>query len=179
MTTKHRPRNVRRPRTKPPPLSAYKTVGHEIKSLRDAYGEYAKLARANHSHSELKNTTLEAFLLHVRNLRVFFIGTNNNDDILAIDFMNPRPRFRLPMLHKLRHRLDKRLAHPSYKRARGKKQWPVGALLAELTEPWNLFLRRLATANPLARAVFAREFDNSVMADHAVDSGSVGSHRIR
>lgn len=157
MTTKRRTRNVRQPRTKRPPLSAYETVGYEIKSLCDAYGEYARLVRASNTPSSLKNATLEAFLIHVRNLRDFFVGTDNWDDILAIDFVSPRPRFRFPTLRSLRHRLDKRLAHPSYKRARGKDQWPVGALLTELTDAWTLFLRRLATANPRARAVFARE----------------------
>jgi hypothetical protein len=158
MPTKPRQRKLRTPRSKRPPLSAYKTVAYEIKSMVDAFNDYTRLTRANPNYqTSLKNATAEAFLLHVRNLRDFFIGTSNKDDILAIDFVSPSPRFRLPMLRSARHHLDKRLAHPSYKRAYGRSDFAFGMLREELLDAWCLFLNKLEVANPRAGEVFARE----------------------
>jgi hypothetical protein len=147
---------VRPPRQKPPPPSAYKTLLYELNCLNDAYSEYTRLTLADEIQSPLNNAALESFLIHVRNLRDFFVGTRQSNDILAIDFVNPRPRFRLSTLRALQRRLDRQLAHPSYSRPHLNRLWPIEMLKNELMEAWALFLKRLGKANPRARAIFRR-----------------------
>jgi hypothetical protein len=115
-----------------------------------------KLASASSSDRVLRNLSLEAFLLHARNLRDFFVGTGDKRDILVIDYLPKKPRFRLPTLYRTWNRLDKLLAHPSYQRPRLKKYWPVVAMHKELLAAWDLFLKRLATGDPKARQDFRK-----------------------
>jgi hypothetical protein len=153
-------RDIRKPRQGIPPESAIKTLVYEIKSLSDAYGAFldadAKKKAAGLHSSVSVNITLEAFLLHVRILRDFFLGTTFCDDILAIDFALDSTEFELPNVMAVSTQLDKYLAHPSYTRVNA-TNWPVADMHTEILDAWHLFLSRVAIAQPEVRERFAIE----------------------
>jgi hypothetical protein len=155
-----RSRPIRERRQGIPPETAIKTLVYEIKSLRDAYDAFLDAdakKKATGLHSVSVNITLEAFLLHVRILRDFFLGTSFLDDILAIDFALDPTEFQLPNVMAVSTRLDKYLAHPSYTRPDNAANWQVAYMHTEILDAWRLFLSRVAIAQPEVRERFAIE----------------------
>ena len=131
-----------------------------MQMLEKAYCRYRsiiQLAAQGHADEDQRRLVLEAFLLHARNLRDFFHGTNFRDDILAIDFLKHPPAFNIHWLRQTRARLDKLLAHPSYKRPFMKKQWPVAGIYSELHRAWQRFLSGLTKENVVTRKWFVAE----------------------
>lgn len=153
---KKRPRPVRDSRLPPLPTSAAETLAYEVRSLTDAHSEYQKYRRRASPRATLENITLEAFLLHARVLRDFLLGTSFCNDILAIDFFlrGACPTFDLPLLIASRHRLDTRLAHPSYDRETSDEDWDVDAIQAEILVALRCFLKGLDEADPAMRNIF-------------------------
>ena len=156
-TRSNRHRSVGRHRTEPP-RSAYGTVNYEIRALSDAHDLYVLARCRGGVNSAIQNVSLEAFLLHVRVLRDFFLGEGGGDDIKAERFLGSQMRFRLPIVRRLRVRLNKALAHPSYRRPRYRKPWPVSEIHSELRAAWSAFLRRLARENAGAYRIFSRRY---------------------
>lgn len=66
-----------------------------------------------------RNLAIECALLHGRTLRDFFIGSGTEDDVFASDFARPLPRWKLTKLRSssTRRRMNKLLAHASYRRS--------------------------------------------------------------
>jgi hypothetical protein len=104
------------------------------------------------------NLALECFLLHARVIRDFFRTHGSADDVLARDFLNRPPRFRLSLLRSstIRRRLNRGVAHLSYSRSRLGRNWQVRTLLNEINQAMDAFVVRLTTEQPrIARIVSA------------------------
>jgi len=105
----------------------------------------------------LVNVALECLLLHARNIRDFFAPRGQSDDVLAADFLGRPLRVAMPLLrsHSLRTRLNRRIAHLSYSRARLKRGWQVRTLTAEIDRAMTTFVRRLRASQPrVAKSTF-------------------------
>ena len=104
------------------------------------------------SADEDGSALLEAFLLHVRNLRDFLYDDQpTQDDVVAAHFFD-RPdewrRNRPPLgeyVKSIRKRLNKALAHISYARLdyRKDKKWSIGRIKRELDAAWEAFIEGL------------------------------------
>ena len=141
-----------------PPPSAFATVDYEIRALSDAHNLHLLARSRGGANSAIANIALEAFLLHARVLRGFFVGDGGGDDIKAERFLGCRMRFRLPILRASRARLNKALAHASYRRPRYKQPWRVSAIHSELLAAWSTFLHRLAQKNARAHRIFTQRY---------------------
>jgi hypothetical protein len=151
MTHKVRPRRVPCPADE-----AAATLEYEFRPLGDALSEYRKYKPLlGAKPTPLSNATLEAFLLHARNLRSFFRGTDTMDDILAIDWLNTPTTFSTSALDQAFPAIHKLLAHPSYSRGDLSRDWPHDAIYAELAGSWHKFLDQLAIDNPSLRKLFS------------------------
>jgi len=95
------------------------------------------------------NVLLASFLIHARSLRDFlFTPPRFDDDVSATHFLPDwaeKVEDWCPYFHKHRERLNKSLAHISYKRIEYEpnKGWDCGKIHNELTDAWNKFLGRL------------------------------------
>lgn len=105
------------------------------------------------------NLCQECFLLHVRVLRDFFIGTRSHpDDVLAEDFFPDPAQWRnvarklFAFVKKQRNDLNSTLAHLSYKRSTP-KQWDHPQIHRETRAAIDLFLSELPSD---VRGWFAR-----------------------
>jgi hypothetical protein len=137
-------------------LSAGKDVAYELDMARKA-AALALNAKAAGDQDRV-NLFLEAFLLHVRNLRDFLAWSNNHNNVIAADFLGRPVRVRMPLLRSpaVRARLNRRIAHLSYSRARLGRGWNVPALLAEVEVAMRRFTDRLKLVRPrLARRLGA------------------------
>ena len=141
--------------------SAVDTIIYEYKMFSFASAEVIRLQKGPRKTRSARgrwNLALEGALLHARNLRDFFTGTNRNDDddIAARDFLGIQPRWRLTKLRSLavRTRLNKKLAHPTYSRSRYTGSWPVSLFRDEINGAWELFLARLDSNRPDLRQLF-------------------------
>jgi len=108
-----------------------------------------------------KNILLASFLLHTRNLRNFLFYPRSQDDVIAKDFLdgwNEKVENWCPYLDANRDRLNKSLAHISYKRVEyeANKQWEYVEIHKELTDAWDAFWDRL---RPEQREWFTRDRD--------------------
>ncbi len=103
-----------------------------------------------------RNIHLAAFLIHARNLRAFLFPPPppapkpKPDDVLAKHFLPDwaeKVEDWCPYFHKHRERLNKSLAHISYKRIEyeANKLWECGTIHKELIDAWNEFLGKLTT----------------------------------
>lgn len=101
----------------------------------------------------LKNALIESFAIHVRGLRSFFYGGNqNNDDILVQDFLPPGTIWAnqgikeadLQAFADLIKRVNKEIAHLTSFRI-GKsleaKQWEVGPIISDMRRLFESFLQ--------------------------------------
>ncbi len=84
----------------------------------------------------LKNALLESFCIHLRNLLYFFYERKQKDDVKAADFMPAGIRWcpgKLPNRAKLKDRLDKEIAHLTWKRISDpkEKEWKWTELYEE------------------------------------------------
>jgi len=101
----------------------------------------------------LQNILLESFLLHTRILRDFLFREPTGDDVSAIHFFETPAEWAesatdlCPYLSRNKPRLDKALAHLSYKRIgyEPQKGWDCGAVYTEIEAAWTEFWSRLAT----------------------------------
>lgn len=92
----------------------------------------------------LRNGTLEAFLVHARNLIDFFIGPQRpkQTDILAADFFDRGIWVRglqRGRLQQVRFRIGKKLSHLSYERLNDHDGWDVGLIVAQLADLTDRF----------------------------------------
>jgi hypothetical protein len=139
-----------------PADEAAKTLEYEFDSLGDALIEYRKHKPAPGAHATaLSNATLEAFLLHARNLRAFLHGTEKPDDILAIDWLATPIAFPMPVFDQWFPAIHKLLAHASYSRGKFDQDWPHDAIHDELAANWRRFLDQVAVDNPGLRKLFS------------------------
>jgi len=92
-----------------------------------------------------QNLFLEAFLLHARVLKDFFIRDPSQDDVSAIHFFDDAAEWQniinilCPYLRQHQKRLNKYLAHLTYERIREDKVWEVIAIFNELEYAWQQF----------------------------------------
>ena len=139
--------------------SAAGTISYEYRMFQQACG-VMRWCRAQNTPSPhldvLRVLALEAALLHARILRDFFLASGKPDDILITDFLSRKPRLKLTVLRSpsIRARLNKLLAHPSYKRSRLAKHWPIVQINAEITTAWQRFLQLLEAQSPRHRSFF-------------------------
>jgi len=98
------------------------------------------------------NVLLASFLIHARNLRAFLFPPRRTkpkwDDVLAQHFLpewDEKVEKWCPYFDENRDRLNKSLAHISYKRIEyePKKKWSYVKIHKELTAAWNEFWSRL------------------------------------
>lgn len=103
-----------------------------------------------HRDHQTVNMALESLLIHARNIRDFFDRTGRSDDVLASDFLGRPIRVRMSRLRskKMRQRLNKRIAHLSYARARLGRSWDIVGLMTEINGAMEVFTDRLRAANP-------------------------------
>ncbi|MEQ1857545.1 MAG: hypothetical protein ABL963_13885 [Longimicrobiales bacterium] len=130
--------------------SAAATIEYELSMLSAAFAE------TGNSKVHLHNMAVETFLLHARNLRDFFRSTGHGDDIRARDFVKTMPKISMPTVFSpaFNTRVNKKLAHPSYKRARLKAKWHQGKITRELVRAMDRFLSQLDADYPRRRAWF-------------------------
>ncbi len=104
-------------------------------------------------YEEDASAMLEPFLLHARNIRDFLYRdfAQREDDVLAADFFDDAALWtarRPPIgkyLESLRERLNKAVAHLSYRRLKNRSDegWDIKQIKSELRTPWNAFIRTL------------------------------------
>jgi hypothetical protein len=108
---------------------------------------------------DLKSIALESFCIHARNIRDFFAtsGRAKRDDVLAADFLGRPMRVRLTHLRSVavRNRLNKRIAHLSYARARLGRLWNIQRIKAEIDTAMHQFEARLRVVDPSLAAIVA------------------------
>lgn len=136
--------------------SAAKDLQYEWRMARVATN--ATIEGTLKQDAAMVNMALESFLIHARNIRDFFASRGNPDDVLARDFLGRPTRVRLSLLRspKIRRRLNKRIAHISYSRARLGRGWNWSILLSEINDAMGKFEQRLrARSKKLADIVAA------------------------
>jgi len=94
------------------------------------------------------NVLLASFLIHARSLRDFLFYPRSQDDVIAEDFLeewDESVEEWCPYFHKHRERLNKSLAHISYKRIEYEpnKGWDCGKIHKEITDAWNEVVGRM------------------------------------
>ncbi len=99
-------------------------------------------------HKFQRNIHLASFLLHARSLRNFLFYPRSQDDVIAEDFLDEWDESVenwCPYFHEHRDRLNKSLAHISYKRTEYEpnKKWECGTIHKEITAAWDEFFSRL------------------------------------
>jgi hypothetical protein len=150
---------VRKPRGPSARRTGAEIICYEYTMFMAACDIHARLpaAPSTPGTEALRNITLEAALLHARNLRDFFGTARHKDDIVASDFVRPVPRLALPTLRSVtvRRRFNRLLAHASYNRSKIGRCWNLDALHHEITGAWARFLERLAERSPECRGLFA------------------------
>ena len=130
----------------------YTQLDHVAKALRsltqgqrvDSQGERHK----TDSEKIQESILLTAFLVHARNLRAFLFTPPRLDDVAAEHFLPDwaeKVEDWCPYFLEHRERLNKSLAHISYKRIEyeANKLWECGTIHKELTDAWNEFFGRL------------------------------------
>lgn len=96
-----------------------------------------------------QNLFLEAFLLHARVLKDFFIRDPRQDDVAAIHFFDDTAGWQkikntlCPYLRQHQRRLNKYLAHLTYDRLREDKVWEWGVIFNEIEYAWQQFFSLL------------------------------------
>ena len=95
-----------------------------------------------------RNLALEGALLHARNLADFFRDGAFHDDINAAHYFDETVGPSVDVLADDRVRLNKRLMHPSYRRASTAREWNVKAIHDAIVKAWFEFVKRLAAAHP-------------------------------
>ena len=135
-------------------------------AVQTAHYEYSMFCQAcvltqrppspDEEHQVLRNMAIEVAVLHARNLRDFFTRKGRDDDVLAADFLRSVPPWKLTKLKSksVRRRMNKLLAHMSFKRRRYKKGWDIPSLKAEIDRAWQMFLDRLEEESPKVRHWF-------------------------
>ena len=123
-----------------------------VKALRSLRAESRADSQGGQQMADPKqfqeNILLASFLIHTRNLRDFLFTPPRLDDVSAKDFLaewDESVETWCPYLDENRDRLNKSLAHLSYKRIEYEpnKSWDCGTIYKELTAAWNEFWSRL------------------------------------
>ena len=139
-------------------------VNYEIKMLIFARGLLSPIwsSPSSHPHENELNMALEAFLLHFRNLRAFLcpkLQPIKEDDIIASDFFGATEAADVvpsAPFEEEKQRIDKMLAHISYRRDRyildGQDDWTVHDLASLMLAQIDIFLSSL----PATRAEWFR-----------------------
>lgn len=94
------------------------------------------------------NVLLASLLLHARNLRNFLFYPRRQDDVIAKDFLDDwdeKVEEWCRYFYKHRFRVNKSLAHISYKRIEYEpnKGWDCGTIYTEIKGAWDEFFSRL------------------------------------
>jgi hypothetical protein len=107
----------------------------------------------NKNHSAiLYNATLEATLLHARNLLDFFTGDPTpKDDIRAAHFLPLAEggwwrSNKLELLNSFRDDLNYSISHLTYRRTLGKPKWDIAAIAGEVQAAFHEFVSLLPEA---------------------------------
>ena len=125
---------------------------HAAKALRDlTQGQRADTQGGRDktdSEQIQESILLESFLIHARNLRYFLFDEPKWDDVAAEHYLpewDEQVEDWCPYLNERRFRLDKSLAHISYKRIEYEsgKKWDCGTIYKEITDALDGFLSRL------------------------------------
>ena len=157
--TRRRSRKIRPARGRAALKSAATTIDYECWMLAEAYSarlSASALATASFSIVAQHNMAVESFLLHTRCLQEFFRESGGEDDILASDFLVYGPRFPLPTVASkpFRSRVNKRLAHASYKRPRLRRSWDDRDIVRDVAGAFDKFLARFDADHPRRRTWF-------------------------
>jgi hypothetical protein len=132
-----------------------KLVCYEMKMF-----EWILDSMRHHRHATLpeKNLRLEGLLLHARTLMDFLISSGTNSrDILAKHFLEDEDAWiakSKPLFTQLREdrgRINKKLAHLSYRRLDLKQGWDDALIAAEVRDGWHEFV---ASLDPTRRSWF-------------------------
>lgn len=139
--------------------SAAETICYERNMFNAAFAQWRQLGSPptpSPINTFLNNLLLESMLLHARNLRSFLGKRGNSDDILASDFLPRRPRFVIPILssNTAYRRMNKLLAHPSFKRRIMSRERRFVPLHHEIEAAFSLFRTRLEEHDPEAAKWF-------------------------
>lgn len=152
-------------------------IEYEILRLGDAYDGWRNCADAKDKQQDLM---LEAFLLHYRNLRNFFIGSGNKkDDMKAQHFV---PGWKSPQwpdhiarsTYTEQNLINKRLAHLTYARCAieahiDTSPWPVTRMLETVKRNFESFYLEISKHAP-TRQVW---FEHAVRAFSTPTRGSI------
>ena len=96
-----------------------------------------------------RNMYLEVLLLHARILLDFFVGKPQGDGVSAQHFFEDETQWtalsktHCPYLKANRERINKKLAHLTYKGMTLDKNWDIEAIVLDITKAWALFLSSL------------------------------------
>jgi hypothetical protein len=126
---------------------------HQIAS-HVAYELGQLLEDARELQASEKNSTLESFLMHARNLYDFFFVAPRPKmpDVSVQQFFDDGETWKpdairyCPYLTRERERLNRSIHHLSYDRLNfeSKKQWEISTIVSDVTAVWNEFLTRLS-----------------------------------
>lgn len=101
------------------------------------------------SSQVVRNLSLEGALLHARNLADFLRTDRVTGDDIHADHFFEQSHVTVPdVLDGERQRLNKRLAHPSYKRSSVQRTWHIDQLYSAITKAWSEFRLHVTTAHP-------------------------------
>jgi len=116
------------------------------------------------------NTAFEAFLVHGRNLRDFFLGSFNPDDVIVEDFLGSSISVEIRKLNSavIDIWIAKRVLHLSHSRLTLPREWRHRHLMEEIDGAMRSFVAALRATDPeLADLVAAQR--NTVPQNGVVD----------
>ncbi len=116
------------------------------------------------------NTAFEAFLVHGRNLRDFFLESFNPDDVIAEDFLGSSISVEIPKLDSVAIDIwiTKKVLHLSHSRLSLPRGWRHRHLMEEIDGAMRSFVAALRATDPeLADIVTAQR--NTVTQDGVID----------
>ncbi|MBI2836681.1 MAG: hypothetical protein HYX75_00060 [Acidobacteria bacterium] len=136
---------MRKQRTAQELAGALKDLAYEIRMFLETAEMLAILKEGTVGH----DAVLESFLVHARNLILFFYETERThpDDIIVSDYPNSsRPKLSEgDQLEEWRGRINKRLSHLSYDRLKASKEWSVRQIVTKLRPAIEDFNQKFTT----------------------------------
>ena len=141
--------------------NAANAVLYEWTMFKWVSAEIERRNEAGQIRDEVDNLLLEGLLLHTRILKEFLqTSKTKRDDILAAHFLddaetwNAKVKQLFPRIRDDSDRLNKKLAHLSYRRLEMCQSWDVKLIYCEINDGWNEFIKAL---DPERREWFVKE----------------------
>ena len=125
-------------------------VAYEVWMIREA-----RRLHREASDRPMKNSLLESFLLHARNLHDFFsrsradLKGQHATDVIAEDFFDDVAQWKrptMPFLDEHRQRIHRSIAHLTYHRVayeKNKRIWKLDTILMEIDGVWTAFVENI------------------------------------